>query len=110
MENTFMTLLDLTDDANILYVSDTVTDVLGYTQRELLGQPAWGVFHSNHLDHGKRIHRQALEHDKASMLVYCDLKHASGQTVQCEVCFSVCFDAIVAAVSPYKDNDQSRCR
>jgi len=110
METTFITIHDLTDAANILYTSDSIVDVLGYTPDEVVGRSTWNFFHEAELIDGQKFHKRTLEMDKASVLVYCDIKNRDGYVVRCECCFSVVYDVMVACTSIYRETERGKNR
>src|SRR6201995_5317156 len=96
---------DLSDDAVILYSSDSIVDVLGHTPDEVVGKKAWDFFHPSDVGLAQAVHKRSNEMDKASVLVYCDIKNRNGQLVRCECAFSIVYNVIVACTSIYKDSD-----
>jgi hypothetical protein len=46
--------------------------------------------------------------DKASVLVYCDIKNRNGDVVRCECCFSIVFDVMVACTSIYRESERGK--
>jgi PAS domain S-box-containing protein len=97
--------LDLSDDAIILYSSDSIVDVLGNTPDEVVGKKAWDFFHPSDLSLAQTLHKRSNDMDKASVLVYCDIKNRDGQWVRCECAFSIVYNVIVACTSIYRDRD-----
>ncbi|KAF2403445.1 hypothetical protein EJ06DRAFT_504561 [Trichodelitschia bisporula] len=109
METTFITIHDLTNDARILYSSDSIVDILGHTPDEVVGKSCWEFFHPSEIPLAKQMHRRDVNLDKAAVLAYCQLKNRNGEWVGCECCFSVVYDVMVVCTSIYRSaNDSSK--
>ncbi|KAF2663399.1 hypothetical protein BT63DRAFT_126233 [Microthyrium microscopicum] len=102
MEITFITIHDLSAEAIILYSSDSIVDVLGYTPDEVVNSSTWEFFKGAELDGAKKVHGRSLEMDKASVLTYCDIKNRNGDWIRCECCFSIVYNVMVACTSIYR--------
>lgn len=102
METTFITIQDLSLEARILYASDSIVDILGHTQDEVVDRPSWDFFHPNELLIAKDRHQKGLKLDKAAVLAYCQLRNRQGEWVCCECCFTVVYNVVVACISIYR--------
>ena len=94
--------LDLEVDARILYSSDSVIDILGYTPDELVNRSAWEFFPPEELSFAKKAHRRQVSMDKAAVLAYCRVRSKGGDWVGCECCFTIVYDVMVVCTSVYK--------
>lgn len=103
-----LTVTDLSDDAHILYSSDSIVDILGHTPDEVVNKSVWQFFHPEELPFAKAHHSRGVRLDKAAVLSYCRLKNRQGDWVGCECCFSVVYDVIVCCTSIYRDGMQSQ--
>jgi len=110
MDTTFITIHDLTDDAHILYSSDSIVDILGHTPDEIVNHSVWQFFHPDELPLAKAQHSRGVRLDKAAVLSYCRLKNRQGDWVGCECCFSVVYDVMVVCTSIYRNGMQSQKR
>jgi PAS domain S-box-containing protein len=110
MDTTFITIHDLSDDANILYSSDSIVDILGHTPDEVVNRSVWQFFHPDELPLAKAHHERGVRLDKAAVLSYCRLKNRQGEWVGCECCFSVVYDVLVCCTSVYRHGMQSQKR
>lgn len=93
---------DLTNEARILYSSDSIVDLLGYTPEEVLDKSSWEFFRSDELEKALQVHNDTVTLDKAAVLAYCHLKHKDGHWECCECSFSICYDVIVVCTSIYR--------
>jgi PAS domain S-box-containing protein len=110
MDTTFITIHDLSDDAHILYSSDSIVDILGHTPDEVVNRSVWQFFHPDELPLAKAQHSRGVRLDKAAVLSYCRLKNRQGEWVGCECCFSVVYDVLVCCTSVYRQGMQSQKR
>ncbi|QDS69353.1 hypothetical protein FKW77_004027 [Venturia effusa] len=101
METTFITIQDLTPDARILYASDSIVDILGFTPDQVVDRPSWDFFHEAELPVAKQLHERGVNLDKAAVLAYCQLRNDQGQWVGCECCFTIVYNVMVVCVSVY---------
>lgn len=110
MDTTFITIHDLSDDAQILYSSDSIVDILGHTPDEVVNRSVWDFFHPEELPIAKAQHSRGVRLDKAAVLSYCRLRNRQGDWVGCECCFSVVYDVMVVCTSVYRNGMQSQKR
>jgi PAS domain S-box-containing protein len=105
-----LTHIDLTDDAHILYSSDSIVDILGHTPDEVVNRSVWHFFHPDELPLAKAQHSRGVRLDKAAVLSYCRLKNRQGDWVGCECCFSIVYDVMVCCTSIYRNGMQSQSK
>ena len=102
---------DLSEDAHILYSSDSIVDILGHTPDEVVNKSVWDFFHPDEVPVAKQLHDRSVRLDKASVLSYCRIKNRQGDWIGCECCFSIVYDVMVCCTSVYRNgmNSQSEC-
>lgn len=102
---------DLSEDAHILYSSDSIVDILGHTPDEVVNKSVWDFFHPDEVSVAKQLHDRSVRLDKASVLSYCRIKNRQGDWIGCECCFSIVYDVMVCCTSVYRNgmNSQSEC-
>ncbi|KAF1834021.1 hypothetical protein BDW02DRAFT_352376 [Decorospora gaudefroyi] len=110
MDTTFITIHDLSDDARIMYSSDSIVDILGHTPDEVVNRSVWQFFHPDELPLARAQHSRGVKLDKAAVLSYCRLRNRQGDWVGCECCFSVVYDVLVCCTSIYRHGIQSQKR
>ncbi|KAF1361071.1 hypothetical protein EJ07DRAFT_75914, partial [Lizonia empirigonia] len=111
MDTTFITIhVDLSDDARILYSSDSIVDILGHTPDEVVNRSVWQFFHPEELPIAKAKYGRGVRLDKAAVLSYCRLKNRQGDWVGCECCFSIVYDVMVCCTSIYRHGMESQKR
>ncbi|KAL9105871.1 MAG: hypothetical protein Q9227_009034 [Pyrenula ochraceoflavens] len=105
-----MICLDLSQDARIRYVSDSVEDILGYLPYEVINKSCWEYFHPDEIPFARAIHGRGVELDKAAVLNYCRIKHKQGYWAGCECVFTIVYDVLVASTSIYQRGPRSEQR
>ncbi|GAB1318789.1 Potassium voltage-dependent transporter [Madurella fahalii] len=109
-DQTFMTIHNLTPDANILFASDSVLDILGYSPDEVKGKSCFDYFHPDEVPFARSVHSRGILLDKAAVLHYARILSKSGQWVSCECCFTVVHNVLVACTSIYFKGEKSERR
>ncbi|OQO02707.1 hypothetical protein B0A48_12236 [Cryoendolithus antarcticus] len=110
METTFISIHDLTPNARILYSSDSVIDILGYTPDEIVNHSAWDFFHKDELPYAKKFHERKVNMDNAAVLAYCSVKTKKGDWVGCECCFTIVYDVMIVCTSIYQRGGKAEGR
>ncbi|ROW09667.1 hypothetical protein VMCG_02490 [Cytospora schulzeri] len=110
MEHTFMTIHNLTPDCNILFVSDSITDILGWRPEEVRGRSVFDYFHPDEVPFARSVHSRGILLDKAASLHYAKIVSRDGRWVSCECCFTVVHDVLVACTSIYRRGEKSERR
>ncbi|KAK4644358.1 hypothetical protein QC761_304070 [Podospora bellae-mahoneyi] len=109
-DQTFMTIHNLTPDANILFASDSILDILGYHPDEVKGKSCFEYFHPDEVPFARSIHSRGVLMDKAAVLHYARILSSKGEYVNCECCFTVVHTVLVASISIYSRGDKSERR
>ncbi|GKT80230.1 potassium voltage-dependent transporter [Colletotrichum tofieldiae] len=82
MEQTFMTIHSTDPSAAILFVSDSVFDILGYTPQEVQGRSCFDFFHPDEVPFARSIHSRGVLLDKAAVLHYVRIRSRDGQWIR----------------------------
>lgn len=110
METTFISIHDLSLDARLLYVSNSIIDILGYSPEEVVGKSCWEYFHPDEMPFARAIHGRGVQLDKAAVLSYCQIKNRYGRWIGCECVFTIVHDVLVASTSIYRRGMKSEKR
>ncbi|KAI1312379.1 hypothetical protein F5Y03DRAFT_390726 [Xylaria venustula] len=110
MEQTFMTIHNLSRDANILFASESVVDILGYQPHEILGKSCFDYFHPDEVPFARSVHNRGVLLDKAAVLHYARISSKDGRWVSCECCFTIVHNVLVACTSIYRRGEKSERR
>lgn len=103
----FLLIEILYEDARLLFASDSITDVLGYSPQDVVGRSCFEYFHPDEMPFARSVHGRGVHLDKAAVLSYCKLKSITGEYVTCECVFTVVYSVIVASTSLYRYNNKS---
>lgn len=103
-------MLDLSQDARILYVSNSITEILGFNPEDVIGRSCWDYFHPEELPFARATHGRGVTLDRAAVLNYCRIRSKSGQWIGCECVFTVVFDVMVGCTSIYHLNAKSESK
>jgi PAS domain S-box-containing protein len=96
-----VSLSDLTPDANILFASDSIYDILGYPPDEIRGKSAFDYFHPEEVPLARSIYSRGILLDKAAVLHYARILSNDGNWVSCECCFTVVHNVLVTSAGIY---------
>ncbi|KAI5926722.1 hypothetical protein F4810DRAFT_482628 [Camillea tinctor] len=110
MEQTFITIHNLSPDANILFASESIVDILGYQPQDVLGKTCFDYFHPEEVPFARSVHSRGILLDKAAVLHYARILSRDGRWVSCECCFTVVHDVLVASTSIYRRGEKSERR
>ncbi len=98
---------DLSPDANILFASESIYDILGYQPHEVIGRSCFDYFFVDDVPFARSEHRRSVRLDKAAVLYYARIKTSNNSWASCECVFTVVYDVLVACTSIYKGNLKS---
>jgi PAS domain S-box-containing protein len=93
---------DLTPNANILFASESIVDILGYVPEEVVGRSCFDYFHPDEVPFARNVHSRGVQLDKAAVLHYATIRARDGQWVACECVFTVVYQCLVACTSIYR--------
>ncbi|GMK56533.1 hypothetical protein CspeluHIS016_0303730 [Cutaneotrichosporon spelunceum] len=94
-------LFVLTGERNavMVYVSDSISEILGYDPDDLVGKTSYLIFHPDEIPLLREIHYYALQHEKVGCIMYMRLLHQRGFYVDCAVTYSTVYDLTVGIVT-----------
>lgn len=110
METTFMTIHNLSREANILFASESIVDILGFQPEEVIGRSSFDYFHPDEVFNARTIHTRGVQMDKAAVLHYARILNRDGQWVYCECVFTIVYEVLVACTSIYRRGDEKNER
>lgn len=110
MEQTCITIHNISAECNIVFASDSIFDILGWTPDEVLGLSCFDFFHPDEVPFARKVHTRGLQLDKAAVLHYARLRSRDGRWISCECCFTVVHDVLVASTSIYRQGIKSERR
>jgi len=94
-------IVDFSQEAKWLYMTESVTDLLGFEPRELIGRPSLELVHPDEFPRVKKLHYDTIQQDKAAVLVYLRLRHKDPYRgyVLCGISRTVVHNVLVGSVS-----------
>ena len=95
MEINFISIYDNTPKAKYLFVSESVTDVLGYLPEELLGESGYNLTHPNERQALGVIHSTNVQNERMSSVTTCRARHKDGHYVACDIVVHYCYDVLI---------------
>ncbi|CZR62291.1 uncharacterized protein PAC_12188 [Phialocephala subalpina] len=110
METTFMTIHNLSAEANILYASESIVDILGFQPEEVVGRSCFDYFHPDEVFGARVVHNRGVQMDKAAVLHYARIINRDGEWVGCECVFTIVYQVLVACTSIYKGDAKNERR
>lgn len=105
-----MIVVDLSPEARILYSSDSIVDILGFSPDEVVNRSCWDFFHPDELPLARATHGRGIDTDKAAALSYCRMRDRDGHWLGCEIVFTVVYDVMVGCTSIYRRGLRSESR
>ncbi|ORX89809.1 hypothetical protein K493DRAFT_305442 [Basidiobolus meristosporus CBS 931.73] len=99
-EITYIVIIDTSPSKNILWISGSVTDVLGYEAEELVGISAYDNFHPTESNALGLVFENTLMTDPTCYVTRLRLRHKNDTYVEVEILGSVCYDMIIGIVTP----------
>ncbi|KAI0042403.1 hypothetical protein FA95DRAFT_1610236 [Auriscalpium vulgare] len=97
----FIGIVDFTENARWVFLTESVSDLLGYEPHELVGKPSLDLVHPDEFPSVKLLHYDTIRQDKAAVLAYLRLKHKDPYKgyVLCAISRTVAYNVLVGSVS-----------
>ncbi|KAI8884083.1 hypothetical protein K501DRAFT_84261 [Backusella circina FSU 941] len=106
MENNWITIYDNSSAANIVYVSDSITDHTGWEPDEVIGKNGYYFFHPG--DHASlhKVHIANVMNEKMSSMVSYRLLCKDGSYISVETVIHYCHDVLMATNFLFDENSE----
>jgi len=97
----FIGIVDFSENARWLFVTSSVSDLLGFEPHELIGTPSLELTHPDEFPQVKQMHYDTIKQDKAAVLAYLRLRHKDPYKgyVLCAISRTVVHNVLVGSVS-----------
>ncbi|KAF7768294.1 hypothetical protein Agabi119p4_7537 [Agaricus bisporus var. burnettii] len=97
----FIGIVDFSQEARWIYMTDSVTDLLGYEPRDLVGRPSLELVHPDEFGRVRQLHYDTIQQDKAAVLVYLRMRHKDPYKgyILCGISRTVVHNVLVGSVS-----------
>ncbi|KAJ3747588.1 hypothetical protein DFH05DRAFT_1533776 [Lentinula detonsa] len=101
LHNSFILINQLSAQANWIYTTSSVSDLLGYEPHELRGRPSLELVHPDEMERVRKLHYDTIKQDKAACLVYIRMKHKDPNKgyILCGVSRTIVHNITVGSVS-----------
>lgn len=97
----FIGIVDFTENARWVFLTESVSDLLGYEPHELVGTPSLDLVHPDEFPQVKLLHYDTIRQDKAAVLAYLRMKHKDPYKgyILCAISRTVAHNVLVGSVS-----------
>ncbi|VDC05526.1 unnamed protein product [Peniophora sp. CBMAI 1063] len=105
----FIGIVDFTEKANWVFLSESVSELLGYEPRELVGTSSLDLVHPDEFPPVKQMHYVTIAQDKAAALAYLRMKHKDPLHgyILCAITRTVAQNVLVGSVSYASEGAQT---
>ncbi|KAH7885455.1 hypothetical protein F5I97DRAFT_1937653 [Phlebopus sp. FC_14] len=95
-------IVDFSEDARWLFASESLSELLGYEPRDVIGTPALELVHPDEFPAIRQLHYDTIRQDKAAVIAYLRLKHKDPFKgyLLCAVSRTVVHNVLVGSISP----------
>lgn len=101
----YISIYDNTASAHFIYVSESVTEVLGWSAEEMIGKDGYQHLHPDEIQSLKRVHTANVMNEKMSSMVAYRVRCKDGSYVMVETVVHYCFDVLVCTNFLYNPSD-----
>ncbi|KAI9275962.1 hypothetical protein BDA99DRAFT_496981 [Phascolomyces articulosus] len=101
----YISIYDNTATANFIYISESVSEVLGWTPDEMIGKGAYEFFHPDDINALTRVHSANVMNEKMSSMVAYRTRHKDGHFVIIETLVHYCYDVLMCTNYLYDPSD-----
>ncbi|CEP13384.1 hypothetical protein [Parasitella parasitica] len=108
MEINFITIYDNTAEAKCLFVSESITDVLGYLPEELIGMGGYYLTHPDERQALSVVHRSNVKNERMSCVNTYRNRHKDGHYIMCDVVVHYCYDVLICTNFAVVNEDCSK--
>ncbi|EIM85752.1 uncharacterized protein STEHIDRAFT_168836 [Stereum hirsutum FP-91666 SS1] len=97
----FIGIVDFSENATWVFLTESVSDLLGYEPHELVGTPSLDLVHPDEFSRVKHMHYDTIRQDKAAVLAYLRMKHKDPYKgyILCAISRTVAYNVLVGSVS-----------
>lgn len=96
MRKNWITIYDNSPEGRILYASDSITDCLQFEPEEVLGRPAFSLFHPDDVENIKKNHALNVNNERMSSMSTFRYLCKAGSYVSVDVVVIYCYDTLVS--------------
>ncbi|EJT99027.1 hypothetical protein DACRYDRAFT_118316 [Dacryopinax primogenitus] len=106
----WISILDVSYNPTVLYVSDSLLFILGWTPEEMVGNPILDYIHLKEHEKAKALIMHALIHDSVASLTYLTMRHKDGHEVVVVSSYNCAYDRVICSGSVAVPGQKARLR
>lgn len=95
----YIIIHDLSPEARILYLSPSLTDVLGFDPDDTMGTSSFDWIHPDEVEAARQLHYETIRDDKAAAVAYLRVKNQADRWVGVVIQRSVVHNALIGSLS-----------
>lgn len=104
MSDNWITIWDNTAEANIVYVSESITPLAGWEPEDIIGQEGFELFHPGDRASLHKVHLTNVYNEKMSSMVSYRYLTKSGSYIRLETIIHYCHDVLIGSNFLYDEN------
>ncbi|CEP17545.1 hypothetical protein [Parasitella parasitica] len=104
MRNNWITIWDNTQEARLMYASESITDHLGWEPEEIIGREGYDLFHPGDRDSLRKVHLANVCNQKMSSMVSYRALTKNGTSIRVETILHYCHDVLIGSNYVYDEN------
>lgn len=104
MKNNWITIWDNTQEAILIYASESVADHLGWEPEEIIGKEGYDLFHPGDHDSLRKVHLANIFNEKMSSMVSYRTLAKDGSYVRVETIIHYCYDVLIGSNYVYDED------
>ncbi|KAL9558880.1 hypothetical protein PS6_001091 [Mucor atramentarius] len=97
MKNNWIAIWDNTKEARLIYVSESITDHLGWEPQDIIGREGYDLFHPGDHNSLRKVHLANVYNEKMSSMVSYRIMAKDGSYVRIETILHYCHDALIGS-------------
>ncbi|KIJ53433.1 hypothetical protein M422DRAFT_42583 [Sphaerobolus stellatus SS14] len=95
----YIIIHDLSPEAKMLYLSPSLTEVLGFEPGDVLGTSSFDWMHPDEVEVVKQLHYDTIREDKAAAVAYLRVQNQEDAYVSCVIQRSMVYNALIGSIS-----------
>lgn len=106
----WISILNVDYNPRVLYVSDSLLYILGWTPEEMVGKPILDYIDAKEHEKAQALIIHALTHDSVAALTYLTMRHKNGHEVVVVSSYNCVYDRVICSGSVAVPGQKARLR
>lgn len=106
----WISILNVDFNPRVLYVSDSLLFILGWTPEEMVGNPILDYIHPKENEKARALIIHAIMHDSVAALTYLTMRHKNGHEVVVVSSYNCVYDRVICSGSVAVPGQKARLR